>query len=100
MSNSYLSKAFWSGTIERVIRSFAASLLSSFTVGHTLDDWDWQTSLSIAGGAALVTLLIAVVVNGTTNGTGPGITETPLAVDEDARQERLALIKREKENGS
>lgn len=64
--------AFWKATIQRVIRSFAASLVALLTAGGTgLLNTDWDNSLSTAGMAAVVTLLLCVAGETFTNGAGP-----------------------------
>lgn len=55
------TKAFWKGAAERGIKTFAATeaaLLSANGLG--LLDVDWGQSLSVAGMATLVSLLIAI----------------------------------------
>jgi Putative lactococcus lactis phage r1t holin len=54
---------FLENTGERVIRSFAASLLATLFLGKTVTGLigvDWKGSLSIAGFAALMSLLFAI----------------------------------------
>jgi r1t holin len=55
---------FWQDTSERVVSTFSATLLSEWTAnslstlfGVNLVTVDWKTSLGLAGGAALATLL-------------------------------------------
>lgn len=53
--------AFWRGAGERAIRTFAQTLAAVFVVGTTgLLDVDWVTSLSVAGAAALASLLTSI----------------------------------------
>jgi hypothetical protein len=56
------SRTWLLDTTERVLASFAGTLLSVWGVGSGLNllDVNWQLSLSLAGGAALVSLLKAV----------------------------------------
>lgn len=62
------SGEFWAATIQRVIRSFAASLLALLTADGTgILDTDWGSRLSTAGMAAITTLLFCVA-----GGFGPG----------------------------
>lgn len=65
------SAVFWEDTSERVVASFAGTLLSEWTAnsastmfGLNLVSVDWKTSLGVAGGAALASLLKALVASG------------------------------------
>jgi hypothetical protein len=65
------SRAFLIATLERAIRSFSASLASLLTAGGTgILDTDWGDKFSVAGMAALVTILLAI--GGGTIGKGDG----------------------------
>jgi hypothetical protein len=65
------SRAFLLATVERAIRSFAASLASLLTAAGTgLLDTNWFEKFSVSGMAALVTMLLAVA--GGTFGKGDG----------------------------
>ncbi|MFC9247740.1 holin [Streptomyces sp. NPDC057136] len=69
------TKAFWTATGERSLRTGAQALVAALgldTVG--LIHADWGDGLSLAGGAALLAVLTAVATSGGTE--GPGITET------------------------
>ena len=69
---SLFSKAFLLATLERAIRSFAASLASLLTAAGTgLLDTSWFEKLSVAGMAALVTILFAVAGGTLGKGDGP-----------------------------
>lgn len=53
--------AFWKGAAERAIKTAAQSLAAVFVVGTTsLLDVDWTVSLSVAGAAALASLLTSI----------------------------------------
>lgn len=52
---------FWTDTAERAIRTFAQALLAIVTVGSALTDIDWGTALSMAGTAAVVSVLMSIV---------------------------------------
>jgi hypothetical protein len=66
------SKAFLLATLERAIRSFAASLASLLTAAGTgLLDTSWFEKLSVAGMAALVTILFAIAGGTLGKGDGP-----------------------------
>jgi hypothetical protein len=68
---SLFSRAFLLATLERAIRSFAASLASLLTASGTgLVDTDWGEKFSVAAMAAVVTVLFAV--GGGTFGKGDG----------------------------
>jgi hypothetical protein len=65
------SRAFLIATLERAIRSFAASLASLLTAsGAGILETDWGEKFSVAGMAALVTILLAI--SGGTFGKGEG----------------------------
>src|SRR4029450_7067271 len=69
---SLFTKAFLLATLERAIRSFAASLASLLTAAGTrLLDTSWFEKLSVAGMAALVTILFAVAGGTLGKGEGP-----------------------------
>jgi hypothetical protein len=68
---SLFSRAFLLATVERAIRSFAASLASLLTAAGTgLLDTNWFEKLSVSGMAALVSVLLAIA--GGTFGKGDG----------------------------
>jgi hypothetical protein len=68
---SLFSRAFLIATAERAIRTFAASLASLLTAsGAGIVDVDWGQNFSVAGMAALVTVLFAI--GGGTLGKGDG----------------------------
>ncbi len=70
-THSLFSRAFLVATLERAVRSFAASLASLLTAsGAGIVDVDWGEKFSVAGMAALVTVLLAV--GGGTFGRGEG----------------------------
>jgi hypothetical protein len=53
--------AFWTYTSERVFKSFVQTLTATLTANGTgLLDTDWQTSLSLSGMVALLSLLTAM----------------------------------------
>ncbi|TFV91303.1 holin [Blastococcus sp. CT_GayMR16] len=69
---SLFSRAFLIATLERAIRSFAASLASLLTAAGTgLLDTSWFEKLSVAGMASLVTILFAVAGGTLGKGDGP-----------------------------
>ncbi|MBT2401148.1 holin [Streptomyces sp. ISL-100] len=67
--------AFWKATAERMVRTFAQSVLGVISAdGLGLLDVEWDAALSVGGLASVLALLTAIVTSGGT--TGPGITET------------------------
>src|SRR4051794_1754140 len=65
------SRAFLIATLERAIRSFAASLAALLTAsGAGILETDWGEKFSVAGMAAVVTVLLAI--SGGTFGKGDG----------------------------
>lgn len=69
---SLFSRMFLLATLERAIRSFAASLASLLTAAGTgLLNTDWGEKLSVSGMAALVTVLFAVAGGTLGKGDGP-----------------------------
>lgn len=58
------SAAFWRDTAERVISSFVGAL-AAFLGGDVLDLWavNWPSALGVAGGAALVSLIKALLAS-------------------------------------
>ncbi len=74
-AQSVFTRAFLVATIERAVRSFAASLASLLTASGTgLLQTDWGDKLSVAGMAALVTVLLAVGGGTFGKGDGPSFT--------------------------
>jgi hypothetical protein len=68
---SLFSREFLRATLERAIRSFAASLASLLTASGTgLLNTDWGDKFSVAAMAAVVTVLFAI--GGGTFGKGDG----------------------------
>jgi hypothetical protein len=68
---SLFSRAFLLATLERAIRSFAASLASLLTAsGAGILDVGWADKFSVAAMAAVVTVLFAI--GGGTLGKGDG----------------------------
>jgi hypothetical protein len=69
---SLFSPAFLLATLERAIRSFAASLASLLTASGTgLLDTNWTEKLSVSGMASLVTILFAIAGGTLGKGDGP-----------------------------
>lgn len=71
--SSLASKAFWSATAERAVRTLAQSAAAALIAAGTgLVDSDWIGVGSVAGMAAVLSLLMSVGGNATTN-HGPAI---------------------------
>jgi hypothetical protein len=71
-TNDLFTAAFWRATIQRVLRSFAASLGGLLTADGTgILNARWTDQLSAAGMAALITLLLCVAGGTVTKGAGP-----------------------------
>lgn len=64
------SRSFATATAERVLRAFAVTLVAVLTADGVLDlrAIDWPESLSIAGGAAVINLLVSLAAGA---GIGP-----------------------------
>jgi hypothetical protein len=86
------SRAFLLATVERALRSFAASLASLLTAsGAGMLDTDWGEKFSVAGMATLVTVLLAISGGTFGKGDGPSFTgEEKLAPGE--RPARAAIL--------
>lgn len=59
--------AFARDAIERAVRTFAQSLLATLALATGLFDASWGESLSVAGLAALLSVLTSVVASGVAN---------------------------------
>jgi len=59
------TKDFWTTTLERAIRTLAQVLLSMIVVGETgFLDVDWVQAGSVAGLAAIASILMSIVATG------------------------------------
>ena len=56
------TKKYWADVAERAVRTFAQALVAMWEVGQLTDlaDVDWVTSASVAGMAALLSVLMSV----------------------------------------
>lgn len=71
-----LTAAFWRGAAERAVKTFAQSLLAALAVGGIgFGDVDWGRILSVAGVAALVSLLTSLTNPGFVAGEAPAATD-------------------------
>ena len=74
-AHTLFSRAFLFATLERAIRSFAASLASLLTASGTgILDTNWGEKFSVAGMAAVVTILFAIGGGTFGKGDGPSFT--------------------------
>lgn len=66
------TKKFWLATLQRVIRTFAQALVSCIGVGaFDIVHFAWSRSLSVSGGAALLSLLTCVIASTTGDPSSP-----------------------------
>ena len=93
-AQTLFSRAFLFATLERAIRTFAASLASLLTAAGTgLLETDWSEKFSVAGMAALVTILFAVGGGTFGKGDGPSFTgEEKLATAQPAPVTDAAVV--------
>lgn len=76
------STSFWKQTAERAVKTFAQATVAVLTAGATgLLDVDWGQAFSVAGLAAVVSVLTSVA----TSGVGPA--GSPSAVEVAQRRE-------------
>lgn len=74
----YATKAFWAGTVERMIKVFASALLGAIGTGTVgVLDIDWPAAASIAAMAGIVSLLTSVAQPEFTSGV-PRVPATEL----------------------
>jgi hypothetical protein len=70
-----LTTAFWLSTAERAVRTAAQTLVAALGLDTAgILHADWGDGLSLAAGAAVLTVLTALATSGGTE--GPGLTET------------------------
>ncbi len=72
---SIFTGAFWEAAFERAVKTFAQAEGALLIAGGTgILDTDWQTSVSVSGMAAVVSLLTSVGSDAFTSGDGPSLT--------------------------
>jgi hypothetical protein len=72
------SKVFWKQAIERAIRAFAGTALSSVGSGAlNIISVPWEAVLSLAAGAALVSILISLSVSASTGTASASTVDVP-----------------------
>lgn len=68
MKNTITNKLFWLDTAERAVKTFAQTAIATLSAGSTgLLNVDWPALLSVAGLAALLSVLTSVVSAGSGN---------------------------------
>lgn len=71
-----LTASFWRATVERMLRTFAQVLLAALGLNSAgVVHANWADGLSLAGGAAVLTLLTAMAAS-SPGPDGPGLAET------------------------
>lgn len=65
------SKLFWSGTLERAVKTFAQSLLAALGVGTGLFHMNWVGALDLSLGATALSLLTSLATATTVVATSP-----------------------------
>jgi len=75
-----LEKSFWVNTCERAVRTFCQALLASIGVGAVgFGDVNWNMAVSVAGVAAVVSVLTSVAALSVGPSDSPSITFDPEA---------------------
>lgn len=90
--SSYTTRAFWEGTAERAIKTFAQALLGVLMGGASgLLDVDWVAALSVAGLATVGSVLTSLATpDFTAGGADPGADGLQAVPQAQTRDERLA----------
>lgn len=71
---SIWTASFWKAAGERAVKTFAQTLAALLTAAGTgILDTDWQTSASVSGMAAVISLLTSIASDAFTDGTGPSL---------------------------
>ena len=58
--NNVFTKEWWKAAGIRAVRTFAQTCLSMLTVGQAFADVNWQSVVSIAGVAAVISILTSL----------------------------------------
>jgi hypothetical protein len=70
-----LNTTFWKATIERAIKTFAQTLVAFWGAdAFNIVEADWGEVLSLAAGAAVLSLLTSVGSSAVTSTPGPSLT--------------------------
>lgn len=75
---SAFNGAFWSATIERVIRATAAAMVGTWLIGDQITDniqATWEKAFTVGYSTAVVTLLLCLAGNAVTK-SGPSFNNT------------------------
>lgn len=79
---SIFTALFWRACAERAIKTLAQTAAALSTAAGTgLIDTDWLTIASIAGMAAVVSILTSVGSDALTGGDGPSLTDAEILPD-------------------
>lgn len=54
------SKQWWKAALVRAVKTFAQATLATITVGQTFAEVNWLNAFSVAGVAAVISLLTSV----------------------------------------
>jgi small neutral amino acid transporter SnatA (MarC family) len=74
---------FWKAVAERAVKAFASTLSAVLLAGTTAVNVlhiEWQDAVGVAGGAALVSVLLNVASGAVTNSPGPSLTSAEQVV--------------------
>lgn len=71
---------FFKAAGERAARAFAFAFSAFIVTGAGFEDIDWLRAASIAGVAAVLSLITSITVNSAT-GTGPAITDSEVVTE-------------------
>ncbi|MEV6526899.1 holin [Longispora sp. NPDC051575] len=82
---TYLTtRAFWTATAERALKTFAQTLIAALTLGAVAGtigvdvlSVDWATALSLSAGATLLSVLTSVASGPIGAPGSPSLTRTP-----------------------
>ena len=76
------SPSFWRQTLERLIKTFAQTLITVLGTSATnLLDVGWKQALSVSALAALLSLLTSIVSSGVGPDDGPSLVSTEPATE-------------------
>ena len=85
----YFTKtSFWTGAIERAVKTFAQTLAAALTAGVAITEIDWQGGLAIAGTATVLSLLTSLA-DPTRADLDPGEVPTEFELTNDGLQDEV-----------
>lgn len=77
MERDMFTRKFWKQAAERAVKTFAQGLLAVLAAGATgIMDTDWGNTLSVAGLAAVLSLLTSVVTSAVGEPDSPSAVST------------------------